>query len=194
MKRLLILCLCTALFLSGCVRSAPPKAVDGTAWNEDWITLGNVVGVDTPEGLTAQENSDTLSAKGMYYATWSIGEAEPHINEDGENAQLYDAQVYLLITGYGSTQKAEETAEEWLTMTNEQYAVEETRAETYNGQEFIVITYTYTSATNPYSRGASAFGIYGNYAISVELSCRANFEGDALEILEGFLEHCHYAA
>ncbi|MCI8538443.1 MAG: hypothetical protein HFF18_07225 [Oscillospiraceae bacterium] len=182
------------LFLSGCVRAVPPKAVDGTAWNEDWVTLGNALGVDTPEGLTAQESSDALSAKGMYYATWSIGEAEPHINEDGEDAQLYDAQVYLLAAGYDSTQKAEEAAEEWLAMANEQYAVEETKAETYNGQEFIVITYTYTSESNPYSRGASAFGTYGNYAVSAELSCQEGFEDGALETLENFLDHCHYAA
>lgn len=194
MKRLLVLCLCMTLFLSGCVRAGPPKAVDGTAWNEDWVTLGNALGVDTPEGLTAQESSDALSAKGMYYATWSIGEAEPHINEDGEDAQLYDAQVYLLAAGYDSTQKAEEAAEEWLAMANEQYAVEETKAETYNGQEFIVITYTYTSESNPYSRGASAFGTYGNYAVSAELSCQEGFEDGALETLENFLDHCHYAA
>ena len=194
MKRLLVLCLCMTLFLSGCVRAVPPKAVDGTAWNEDWVTLGNALGVDTPEGLTAQESSDALSAKGMYYATWSIGEAEPHINEDGEDAQLYDAQVYLLAAGYDSTQKAEEAAEEWLAMANEQYAVEETKAETYNGQEFIVITYTYTSESNPYSWGASAFGTYGNYAVSAELSCQEGFEGGALETLENFLDHCHYAA
>ena len=194
MKRLLVLCLCMTLFLSGCVRAVPPKAVDGTAWNEDWVTLGNALGVDTPEGLTAQESSDVLSAKGMYYATWSIGEAEPHINEDGEDAQLYDAQVYLLTAGYDSIQKVEEATEEWLAIANEQYAVEETKAETYNGQEFIVITYTYTSDSNPYSRGASAFGTYGNYAVSAELSCQEGFEDGALETLENFLEHCHYAA
>ena len=92
--------------------------------------------MDTPEGLTAQENSDALSAKGMCYATWSIGQAEPHINEDGEDAQLYDAQVYLLTAGYDSTQKAAEAAEEWLAMANERYAMEETKTEAYNGQEF----------------------------------------------------------
>lgn len=191
MKKLLVLCL--ALCLTGCGRAAPPHAVDGTVWNGDWVTLGNVIGVDTPKGLTAQENSDALSAKEMYYATWSIGEAEPHINEDGEDAQLYDAQVYLLAAGYNSTQKAEEAAEEWLAMATEQYAVEETKAETYNGQEFIVITYTYMSESNPYSRGASAFGTYGNYAVSAELSCQEGFEDGALETLENFLEHCHYA-
>ena len=194
MKRITLPALCLTLFLSGCGKAAPPKAVDGAAWSEDWATLGNVIGVDTPEGLTARENSDVLSTKGMYYATWSAGEAAPYVNEDGEDAQLYGAQVYFLVAGYDSTAEAEEAAAEWLSMADEQYAVEEAKTEAYNGQEFTVITYTYTSEGNPYSRGASAFGSYGNYAVSVELSCQDSFEEDALEILEGFLEHCHYAA
>ena len=127
MKKLLGLCLCMALLLTGCGRTAPPKAADGASWSEDWVTLGRVIGVDTPEGLTPRENSDVLSTKGMYYATWSAGEAVPYVNEDGEDAQLYDAQVYLLAAGYDSTQKAEETAAEWLAMAGEQYAVEETK-------------------------------------------------------------------
>ena len=179
------LCLLGLLCLTGCGASAPETAADGTAWSEDWVTVGNVVGVETPEGLTARENSDALSAKGMYYATWSLGEAEEVLNEDGEAAQVYDAQVYLLLAGYDSTAKAEEAAAEWL----------DTEAvETRNGQEYTVITYTYTSETNPYAWGVSAFGAYGNYAVSVELSCREDFYGNALEILANFLDHCHYAA
>ena len=111
-----VLCLCALLFLRGCGRAAPPKAADGATWSGDWVTLGNVIGVDTPEELTARENSDVLSAKGMYYAAWSAGEAVPYVNEDGTDAQLYDAQVYLLAAGHDSTQKAEERAAEWLNM------------------------------------------------------------------------------
>ena len=188
------LCLLGLLCLTGCGASAPETAADGTAWSEDWVTVGNVVGVETPEGLTARENSDALSAKGMYYATWSLGEAEEVLNEDGEAAQVYDAQVYLLLAGYDSTAKAEEAAAEWLDMAYEQYAVDTEAVETRNGQEYTVITYTYTSETNPYAWGVSAFGAYGNYAISVELSCREDFYGNALEILANFLDHCHYAA
>ena len=150
--------------------------------------------VETPEGLTPRENSDVLSAKGMYYATWSLGEAEELPRRDGVTVQVYDAQVYLLLAGYDSTAKAEEAAAEWLGMASEQYAVETTASETHNGLEFTVVTYTYTSETNPYARGASAFGVYGNYAVSVELSCREDFDGSAPEILADFLDHCRYAA
>ncbi len=188
------LCLCGLLCLTGCGAPAPDTAADGTAWDESWVTVGNVIGVETPTGMTFRENSDALSAKGMYYTTWSIGEGSPTVNEDGEDAQVYDAQVYLLLAGYDDAAKAEDAASEWLDMASKQYAVEKTASETYNGQAFTVITYTYTSETNPYSRGASAFGAYGNFAVNVELSCQEEFDGSAPEILANFLEHCHYAA
>lgn len=190
----MVLCLCGLLGLTGCGEAVPETAADGAAWNDGWINVGNVLGVDAPEGMTIRENSDALDAKGMYYASWSTGEAESISNEDGDGAEIYDAQVSLLLAGYRDTGKAEEAAAEWRTMAEEQYAVEETSTQVYNGQEFTVLTCTYPSETNPYARGASAFGVYGNYAISVELSCREGFDGDALEILGDFLEHCHYAA
>ena len=186
----LVLLLC----LSGCGGTAVPKTADGLEWSEDWVTLGRVVGVDTPEGLTWRESSDTLAPRGMYYAAWSAGEEVPYVNEDGEDARLYDAQLAYLLAGYDDTGKAEEAAAEWLGMAEEQYEVEETATENRGGQEFTVLTYTCASGTNPYARGASAFGTYGNYAISAELTCRESFDGSAREILEDFLDHCHYAA
>lgn len=182
------------LLLSGCGQVAAPRTADGQDWSEDWVAVGNVVGVDTPEGLTHRESSDTLAAKGMYYATWSAGEAVPYVNADGQDAQLYDAQLHYLLAGYDSTAKAEEAVAEWLSMATGQYAVEDTASELYNGQAFTVITYTYPSEANPYSRGASAFGAYGNYAISAELSCAEAFADDARAVLEDFLERCHYVA
>lgn len=190
----IIFCLCGLLCLAGCGAPAPEAAADGSVWDENWITIGNVIGVETPEGMTFRENSDALAAKGMYYASWSIGEGETIVNEEGEEAQVYDAQVYLLLSGYDDTGKAEDALKEWLDMADGQYAVESTASETYAGQAFTVITYTYTSETNPYARGASAFGTYGNFAVSVELSCQEGFNGSAPEILADFLEHCHYAA
>lgn len=184
-------CLC----LAGCTSPLPPAhAADGTDWNEDWVTVGGVLGVDTPEGLEPRENNEALAANGMYYATWSAGEAVPYTNEDGDEAQLYDAQVYLLLAGYVQEEKAEAGAAEWLELAQRQYSVEETQTLTCNGQEFTVITYTFDSDTNPYARGASAFGAYRDYALSIELSCQDSFGGDPLEVLTDFLENCHYSA
>lgn len=197
MKRMLAGLLAAALLLglTGCGSLAPPpeKAADGAAWSEDWITVGGVVGVDTPNGMDPRENNEALAANGMYYATWSIGEGEPYTNEDGGEAEIYDVQVYLLLGGYKSVQDAESSLSQWRDMARLQYVVEDAGEQTHNGQDFTVITYTFDSGANPYSRGASAFGVYRNYAVSVEVACRQDFDGNAAELLGQFLDRCHYA-
>lgn len=194
-NRILIICLLAiCVTLAGCSQLPPEQAADGLAWDESWVTVGSVLGVDTPEGWTPRENNDALAANGMYYATWSAGEAVPYVNEDGEDAELYDAQVYVLLAGYDAAEKAGEAMEKWLAMAESQYAVTGTYTGDYNGQTFTVLTYTYDSESNPYARGASAFGVYRNYAVSVELSCRDGFAGDERELLEAFLQNCHYGA
>lgn len=196
MKKIIVLLLSALLCagLTACSQPVPERAADGAAWSGDWVSVGNIVGVDTPQGVDPRENSDTLGDKGMYYATWSIGEEAPYVNADGNDAKLYDAQIYVLLAGYDAVEKAEEALAGWTGMASDQYAVADTAERTYNGQPFTVLTYTYDSETNPYQRGASAFGIYRNYALSVEVSCREDFDGDAQDILADFLEHCHYAA
>lgn len=191
-KSLLVLLLAVCICLAGCAQ-VPTAAADGAVWSDDWITVGGIVGVDTPAGISPRENSDALAVNGMYYATWSIGESEPYTNEDGDEAQLYDAQIYLLLAGYNAAEKAEESAAQWQAMANDRYAVDQAQSAVCNGQDFSVLTYIFDSETNPYARGASAFGVYGNYAVSVELSCRETFNGDPLEVLTDFLEHCHYS-
>lgn len=185
-----ILCLC----LAGCgTVLIPEKAADGADWDENWVTVGGIVGVDTPGGMEARENNEALSANGMYYATWSIGEPVPYTNADGDEAQLYDAQVYLLLGGSKSAELAEDTLAQWQELARQQYSIEATDTQTHNGQEFAVITYTFDSETNPYARGASAYGVYRNYAVSVEFACRQDCEGSAVQLLSQFLDNCHYA-
>ncbi len=182
------------LGLTGCGALPPPEqAADGLKWDDGWVTVGGVIGVDAPEGMEPRENNEALAADGMYYATWSIGEGEPYTNEDGDEVQLYDAQVYLLLSGHQSAQDAENDLAQWLDMAEVQYEIGSTEEEAHNGQEFTVITYRFDSEENPYARGASAFGTYRNYAVSVELTCREGFEGDAAQLLGRFLDNCHYA-
>lgn len=182
------------LNLTGCGTVLPPeKAADGMDWDESWITVGGIVGVDTPDGMDHRENNDALAANGMYYATWSIGEGAPYTNEDGEEAQVYDAQVYLLLGGYRSAEEARNTLAQWKEMAELQYGIEQAAEASRNGQDFTIITYSFDSKTNPYARGASAFGVYRNYAISVELACQEDYDGDAAQLLTRFLDNCHYA-
>lgn len=197
MKKIAVIALSFLLSFcfAGCAQQpAPERAADGASWSGGWVTVGNVIGVDTPERVTPRENNNALDSKGMYYATWSVGEETAYVNADGADAKVYDAQFYLLLAGYDAAEKAEAALAEWQSMAMSHYAVEEASEAVYNGQPFTVITYTYNSETNPYQRGASAFGIYRNYAVNVEISCREDFDGDAQTLLAGFLERCHYAA
>ena len=191
MKRnILIVMLCAVLLcLSGC--GAPGTAVDGAAWSEDWITMGGKVGVEQPgHGLTLR---DDKAAQRMYYAAWSIGEAQPYTNASGEETDLYDAQLVFLLRDADTAVGAQETLEEWLELAADNYAVTDTAQQTYNGQEFTVLTYTFTSETSPFARGVSAFAAFDRWALSVELACQESFEEDAGQVMADFLEHCHYA-
>lgn len=193
-RKIFALLLAACVCLAGCGQPVPVKAADGLDWDEGWVNVGNVVGVDTPGGLTLRENMDVLSTRGMYYATWSMGEASPYTNADGEEAEIYDGQLYLLLAGYDKAEKARDTAAEWLEMASERYQVENASTDSRcNGQTYSIVTYDCASDTNPYARGASAFGVYRNYAISVELQCQEMSGIDLRAVLAGFLANCHYA-
>lgn len=194
MKKFLCLLLPVCLLcLSGCTHY-PDRAADGTKWDKDWTILGSALGVEEPgDGLTLRDNSSILTGDDLYYATWVIGEPSPYTNEDGKEVEVYDAQLYLLLCGCADGDYARQTMEDWIGREQETYTVLETRTETCNGQEYTVLLYECGSETNPYSRGASAFAVCGNYAVSAELACRESYPGGESEVLLRFLEGCHYS-
>ena len=83
--------------------------------------------------------------------------------------------------------------EEYLDLAAEKYTVTDTAQQTYNGQAFTVLTYTFPD-TSRFASGVSAFAAFDDWSVSVEFACQDTFEGDAREILADFLNHCHYAA
>jgi len=192
-KTFLLIVICGVLAcLTGCGGRMPTMAVDGTPWSKDWITLGQALGVEEPgHGLTLR---DDKAAKDMCYTAWSIGEAQPYVNALGEETNLYDAQLVLLLKASGTAEEAQMNVDEWLDLAAEHYIITDTAQQTFNGQEFTVLTYTFASDTSPFARGVSAFSTFDTWAISVEFACQDTFEGDAGEIMADFLDHCHYAA
>lgn len=194
MKKLLCLLLTVWLLcLCGCTRY-PDRAMDGTQWDKSWTILGSALGVEEPgDGLTLQDNSSILTGDDLYYATWVIGEPSAYVNEDEDEVDLYDAQLYLLLCGCADGDYARQTLDDWIARERELYTVIETRTETCNGQEYLLLVYECGSETNPYSRGASAFAVCGNYAVSAELACRESYDGPETEVLLRFLEGCHYS-
>lgn len=195
MKRRICVCLALCLLLPGCGKAAPERAADGTVWDADWVTLGGVLGVSEPgHELTLRDNNDALSVSDMYLASWTIGAGTPYVNEDGDEVSLYPARMDVLVYGCKNAEAARQTLAEWSARQAETYAVSASEERTVNGQDYSVFSYDCQSETNPYSRGVSAFSVYGSYAVSFELNCQDGFDGDEAQILQDFLNACHYAA
>lgn len=182
------------LMLSGCGQY-PEQAADGTPWDPNWTMLGSVLGAEEPgNGFSLLDNYSVLTGEDIYYAAWAAGEPTDYTNEDGEDVQVYDAQIYLLAAGYTDEAQAQQNQEEWIARQQETYAVTDSWSETRNGQEYTLLAYECSSETNPYHRGVSAFTVYGTYAVSAELACRESFTGQEREILLQFLDGCHYSS
>ena len=192
-KAVLLIIICTMLAcLPGCGTKTPTMAADGTPWSEDWINLGPTISVEEPgHGLTLR---DEKSAKSMFYTAWSIGEAQPFVNSSGNETNRYDAQLVVLLLSADTAEEAQLSVDDWLDLAADNYTITDTAQQTYNGQEFTVLTYAFPSDTSPYTHGVSAFSVFDTRAISVEFACQDTFEEDAQEVLADFLTHCHCAA
>ena len=173
----------------------PDRAVDGAVWDKEWTMLGSAMGVEAPgNGLALLDNNLALAVSDTYLATWASGDAIDYVNEDGEDMDIYEAQVYLLLLSCKDAASAQDAVDDWIAQENEQYTVTDTRTETHNGQEYTVLSYQTRSETNPYSRGAVAFSVFENYAVNAELTCLEDYSGDESAVLAAFLDGCHYNA
>ena len=194
MKKCLFILFALAL-LAGCGIQYPDAAADGTPWDESWEMLGSTLGVEEPgNGFTLLDNNAILTTDDTYLATWISGEPIPYVNADGDDSTVYEAQLFLLLLGCKDAENAQAAVDAWMTREGESYNILETRTETYNGQEYTVLLYESASETNPYARGASAFGIFGNYAVNAEVTCLDEYTGDETAILADFLTGCHYSS
>lgn len=190
------LALIVSLGLAGC-SSYPEADTQGRPWQEEWTMLGGVVGVEDPgHGLVQSENPVVLTGSDTYYATWTLGEPESFVNEEGKETDLYDAQVYMLVYG-NDTRKGEDpasTLQDWMDREKQYYQILEEREISVGDLTYTVLDYNVLSDSNPYSRGASAFACLGNYSINVEFSERDTCSEDPAEVLADFLAACHYSA
>ncbi len=182
-----------ALTLTGC---SMPDAIDNgtqTPENKDHVAVGSRLTVhNTDSRLTLRSNMNTLASDGLYYATWSAGESESYENSDGEIVDLYDAQIYLLLGEHKTADAAQENMDSWLDAGRSNYDVTDEETILCNGQSYTMLTYRFTNEENPYSHGVSAFGIFENCSVCVELTCRESYEEDLSEMLNGFLTGFQY--
>lgn len=188
--------LCIALiftvFMTGCSANTE-KTLDNT-WDESgYVAVGKTLTVEKGKSpLRLLDNMDALTADGLYYAAWTMGDSEPYENSEGKTVDLYDAQLYLLLGEFKGEAEAKSNMDKWLDAGKSNYEILEEEEITCNGQDYSLITYNCVSEDNPYARGVSAFGVYQDAAVCVELTCREDFEEDLREILTGFLDNCTY--
>jgi hypothetical protein len=186
-----------SLVLGGC-GAYPEKALDGSAWEKEWTLLGHVAGVETDpgHGLVLSESPVSLAGNDNFYATWAVGDPRSFTNEEGKETDLYDAQVYMLA--YENSIKKgeipEDTMEDWMARERETYQVMEERTLEAGGLTYQVMDYKVLSSSNPYSRGTSAFAVFGPYTITVEAAATEAFTEDTASVLADFLSACHYNA
>lgn len=173
----------------------PSAAADGAAWDKNWEMMAKVVGIEAPGGgLTLLTNNSVLAGEDTYYASWTAGEPSPYTNADGNEVDLYPAQLYVLLYGCADQAAAESACAGFLAREQQTYTVHSQRTEEHNAQRYTVLDYTGGSAGNPYGRGSSAFAVRGNYVLVAELLAQDSFDGDVSRMLSAFLDGVHYSA
>lgn len=184
----------TDIFGFKAIDNAAPSVIEKEPIeNTAFLKVGRYLDVNnTNENLILYDYKEALAGDGLYYASWRIGDAMPYENSDGDIVDLYDAQLYLLLGEFTSNEKAQDNRNEWIEKAKTNYEISVEEETIYNEHPYLIITYTFPGENNPYSRGVSAFGIYENSAVCIELTCQENFAGDLQAILTEFLENCTY--
>lgn len=192
----MICVLCIAVFsLAGYFYTSSPMIQnrEDTWTNSGFLKIGHNLVIKNPyNGLSLLDNKDALSANGLYYAAWTMGGSEPYENSEGQTVDLYDAQLYLVLSEHKNGTEADNDMVKWLDAAKKNYEVLSEEEITCNKQLYSLITYNCVNEENPYDRGISAFGVYNNDTVCIELTCRENFEEDLRTILLSFVDSCTY--
>lgn len=189
MKKRVFCLLLIALILSGCGNQQERPA----DWAENWTVVCPVLAVEPLDGFTLHESNDALYLSGIYYATWITGDARSHTNEEGEDADIFDGQIYVIVQEYKSMDSAKNGIAQWTTREKQTYETGEQVSVTCSGQEFSLLPLLSGSETNPYSHGVAAFAVWGNWAICVEFLGAQSYDADMTQILESFLSGFHFS-
>lgn len=190
MRRLWILVLLAAMALSGCSGSVGQPNPD---WEKSWVRIGDIIGVEPMEDFSLNESNDVLSISGLYYATWTCGDGKDYVNTDGDDAIIYDAQIYVLLQECRDSEAAAQTVDTWIAREKQSYTAGETDTESFGTQVFDLLPLSSGKAGNPYSHGIAAFAVREQWAISVELVCSDGFTGNPQSVLARFLTGFHYS-
>lgn len=197
-----VLLLALLCILSGC--SAGPASSSRTADTSltaipqtdphGKIPIGSGVAVPPGiDGFVLNEYNEALTANGYFYAAWTAGEPSDYVNSDGEEAALYDAQIYMIVYEGTDGEDAASRVAGWLAAAREKYDVLEERKGSLPGfsrepvPKCDLLSYASSGGSNPYIGGASAFASAGSTAFCVEVLHTPAWEGDSYTVLLDFL-------
>jgi hypothetical protein len=189
MKRRTPILLLILLLLTACAKG--PSADAHPEWNAYPIRFGDVLAAETIEGFELNESNDVMSIAGLWYATWTTGEAEQIENAQGKEASVYDAQIYLLLKEGQTENGAENDVADWIEREKNAYETTESTV-TVNGREYRILHLIKSGADNPYRRGTAAFLLTGANAVTVEVLAKEGYQDDTEAILLQFLNRLHF--
>lgn len=194
--RYVICVICVMIFsLAGYIYvSLPMEGAGENTWEvSGYLELGHYLTVQkTDDRLSLLDSKDVLAANGLYYATWTIGDPEEYVNNEGETVDVYDVQLYLLLGEHKSDREAVKDMTKWLDAARTNYEILEEEQFTCDGLAYTLITYNCISEGNPYDRGISAFGVCDSTSVCIEMTGRESFEEELRDIMLPFLENCSY--
>lgn len=182
MKKIIIYVLAAVLVFSLCACGNE----NGTAAVSDGRTVsaGELMTASVPDGFVINESNDALSFSGIYYFTFTSGEGISITNSEGEEATVYSCQIYLLAAQCGGLDYAVSSIAQWKALESESYETEETAFTANDGSIYDCLLLTPKKEDSPFSAGAAAFLARENLAVSAEIYCREDFDGDIVQILQ----------
>lgn len=188
-RRIILLAVAAALFLSACGAARELPA----SWESDWTVICPVLAAEPFDGYTLHEKNDALYLSGIYYATWVTGSAQSHINEDGEEAEIFDAQIYVIVQEYRDSDSAKSGLSQWITWEKQTFEAGDSFEADCGGQTYSILPLHRSAETNPYSHGAAAFTAWNNWAICVEFLGTDDYDAEIAHQLEAFLNGFHFS-
>lgn len=180
MKRTMVLLLLAALLLTGCAPDPHPE------W-DSLVRADNLLAAQTPEGFTLNESKGALSLNGVYYFTWSKGDGTKVTNAQGDEATVYDCQIYLLAAQCADLETAKKHIAEWSAREETNYEMTQAETVEVGRTSYDCMLLSPKKDGSPFTAGAAAFAATDTAAVSVEIFSANGFEGDLSEILRTFL-------
>ncbi len=192
----LLALLLSLLMLSGCAAGAEDPARPDW-WEDGWFTMDDILAVEPGDAFRPGESNDALAPAGLYYATWVSGEGREIVNAAGDDATVYDVQIYLLVKVCDSGAQAEEELRDWMSREASNYETgdvfTQTLSDGHHEQAYRLLPLLAAGEDNPYRNGAAAFAVRDRLAISVELLGDYGDSEQAQSALLQFLSCIHYA-